>query len=63
MTADLSDFIPELKPEKYILIKDGCGYQDMLSIALQNRKTHPDEPIEWHLCKDNTYALFRVTKS
>ncbi len=49
--------------EQVILIKKECTFEEVISIALKNRATHPDEPIEW--CKDSkgTYTLNRVVKT
>jgi len=73
--TDLTDFIPEIpkvmpvtepleydEPEevKVVLLKN-ASFEQVRDLALQNRKTHPNEPVEWQLdSENNTYTLKKV---
>ncbi len=73
--TDLTDFIPELpkvvsvtepsedeEPQevKVTLLKN-ASFESVRDLAIQNRKTHPNEPVEWQLDSDhNTYTLKKV---
>jgi hypothetical protein len=72
--ADLSNFITlpqepetvkkvqseELPEETTVLIKRGCSFSEVVIMATQNRKTHPNEPVEWFPDGNGTYTLNRV---
>ncbi len=47
-------------PETTLLIKRGCSFNEVLTMATQNRKTHPNEPVEWFPDGNGTYTLNRV---
>lgn len=47
---------------RYILVKE-CGHIEAVELAIQSRKTHPDEPIEiWPLDGDMRMVVREVVK-
>jgi hypothetical protein len=63
--TDLSDFIetPHYEHEQEILIKSGCTFEEVRSMAIHCRTTHPNESVQWRKDTNNTYTLNRVVKS
>jgi hypothetical protein len=66
--TDLTQFVPELNPEPtlresriveptHTIIK-GCTFEEARDMAIQCRKTHPDESVGWYKCDNNTYIVF-----
>jgi hypothetical protein len=64
--VDLSNYIPDLlhsdPVETLIIIKSGCSFEEVRTLAMQNRAIHPDEPVVW-MKVNNAYTLSRVVKS
>lgn len=47
--------------EKTEILRKGATFEEVRDLAMQNRKTHPNEPVEWQLDSNhNTYTLRRV---
>lgn len=54
------NFDPPQEPGKrYILVKDDCDHIEAVHIAIQCRKTHPEEPIEIWVKSDTLRTVVR----
>ncbi len=66
--TNLSDFVPDLPcdtaptNEWRVALKKKCAYKDLIELALQNRKTHPNDTLEWELDGKDTYTLYVIVK-